>query len=953
MLRAGRMATLAAIASVFFASAVVRAADPTTSEARSLYLHGNFSEAGEAFAKLADKDPVAAAIGQARCLSAVGKADEAVKLLEAAAKKNPKAGELPSELAELALARGEYKTAAEQAETALENLKSGSTQAQAIWVVAELRRLDGRLDEAKKHYKQLVEIYNNEDEIKDADALRYIGLGAAQYARWNRLSEQFHFLVNELYPDIRKLDKDYWPAHYEAGLLYLEKFNQAEAAAEFKAALAINPQAAEVHAAVAALALQNYELTEAQAAIKRALEINPRLLAANQLLADVQLANFEPGEALKSLEATLKLNPLDEQTLGGMAAAYAGIDGVSEKLAGTRLGKLIDEVTARNPHCGEFFEALADGLDQLRRYPDAARFYREAIAHEPQLVSPRGQLGLVYMRLGNEAEAENVLKESFDIDPFNVRVSNTLKVLEVLSNYSAIETEHFVIKFDRVHDEILAKYAAKFLENEVYPQLVKKFGFKPEGKSLFEIFSRAKNTDGHGWFSARMVGLPYIGTVGACAGRMVAMASPNDGPHKFNWSRVLRHEFVHVVNLQQTRFNIPHWFTEALAVQNEGFPRPRQWNELLIERVPKGKLYNLETINSGFIRPKSSDEWAMAYCQAELYAEYMLERFGKDALAKMLAAYADNVNTRTAIKRSFGIEQADFESGYLNYVKKLTAGLGQGSKPQEPKLADLEEAQGAKPDDADAAARLALAYLRRDEPAKARKLADEVLKRQPKHQLAAYVVARLLLKAGEEERAIKLLENSLDRNAPQENLLSLLAGQKLEAGKEADAADLYELGAAKFPHDIQWLQALGRVYLKTSADDKLFKVLERLADLDPDDLTMRKKLVQLSLKQKNFDAATHWARQCLYIDVQDVESHRSLAEALSDRKDYAAAAEELEFAVKLEPKTLSLQLALADAYIHAGQTEKGRGVLKTILEADAKYPGAAEMLEKLKPESWR
>ncbi|HKD38011.1 MAG TPA: tetratricopeptide repeat protein, partial [Pirellulales bacterium] len=374
--------------------------------------------------------------------------------------------------------------------------------------------------------------YNANDDVKDADSLRYIGLGAAQYARWNRLSDQFHFLVNELYPDILKLDKDYWPAHYEAGLLYLEKFNQAEAAAEFKAALAMNPQAAEVHAAVAALALQNYELTEAQAAIKRALEINPRLLTARQLEADVQLANFEPGEALKSLEATLKLNPLDEQTLGRIAAAYAGMDGVParEKLAGTRLGRLIDEVKARNPHCGEFFEALADGLDELRHYPDSARFYREAIASEPQLVEPRGQLGLVLMRLGDEVEAAKVLNESFDIDPFNVRVSNTLKVLEVLSSYATIETDHFVIKFDRAHDEILARYAAKFLENEVYPKLVKKFGFAPEGKSLFEVFSRAKNTDGHGWFSARMVGLPYIGTVGACAGRMVAMQSPNDAP---------------------------------------------------------------------------------------------------------------------------------------------------------------------------------------------------------------------------------------------------------------------------------------------------------------------------------------------------------------------------------------------------------------------------------------
>ena len=54
------------------------------------------------------------------------------------------------------------------------------------------------------------------------------------------------------------------------------------------------------------------------------------------------------------------------------------------------------------------------------------------------------------------------------------------------------------------------------------------------------------------------MGLPYVGTVAACTGRVIAMASPNDVRSKYNWARVLRHEFVHVVNLQQTSFNIPH-----------------------------------------------------------------------------------------------------------------------------------------------------------------------------------------------------------------------------------------------------------------------------------------------------------------------------------------------------------------------------------------------------------
>jgi lipopolysaccharide biosynthesis regulator YciM len=191
------------------------------------------------------------------------------------------------------------------------------------------------------------------------------------------------------------------------------------------------------------------------------------------------------------------------------------------------------------------------------------------------------------------------------------------------------------------------------------------------------------------------------------------------------------------------------------------------------------------------------------------------------------------VNTPTAIRRSFGIEQPDFEKGYVEYLHKVVAGLGQGGK------------------------------------------------------------------------------------SPTEQS--------------------------------QQLKALAREYLKASDDQKLFGVLEKLADLDPDDLAMRKKLAQLSLGQKNFESAVRWAKQSLYIDVQDVEAHRMLAEAFIGRKEYSAAVEELEVAVTLEPKTLSLRLALADAYIRAGQAEKGRGALKAILAADAKFPGAAAMLEKLKP----
>ena len=139
----------------------------------------------------------------------------------------------------------------------------------ARWIRAELDRVEGQLDKADRADHWLVEFYNDH-EVKRAESLRWIGLAAAQYARWHRLSDQFDFLVNELGPDELKLDPAYWPSHFEAGILFLEKFNEADAAREFKAALELNPQAADVHAALAALALVNHNFEEAETSLHRA-----------------------------------------------------------------------------------------------------------------------------------------------------------------------------------------------------------------------------------------------------------------------------------------------------------------------------------------------------------------------------------------------------------------------------------------------------------------------------------------------------------------------------------------------------------------------------------------------------------------------------------------------------------------------------------------------------------
>ena len=232
---------------------------------------------------------------------------------------------------------------------------------------------------------------------------------------------------------------------------------------------------------------------------------------------------------------------------------------------------------------------------------------------------------------------------------------------------------------------------AEYLE-EVYPELVELYGYEPPQRSVFEIYNNAKGLTAHQWFSARMVGLPWIQTIGASTGMMVALASQTASPQPYNWARVVKHEFVHVLTLQQTHFNIPHWFTEALAVTSEDIQRPAEWNRMLLERVPRGELWSLDELTGIFVRPETPADWQFAYCQSRLYAQYMIETFGKESISKMLDLYRKNVRTNDAIPQVFGMTAEKFDEGYWSFLKRIVEDELGGSVSEAPRsIADLEK----------------------------------------------------------------------------------------------------------------------------------------------------------------------------------------------------------------------------------------------------------------------
>ena len=78
--------------------------------------------------------------------------------------------------------------------------------------------------------------------------------------------------------------------------------------------------------------------------------------------------------------------------------------------------------------------------------------------------------------------------------------------------------------------------------------------------------------------------MPGLGALGVTFGEVVAMDSPSARqPGDFNWGATLWHEMSHVFILTATNHRVPRWFTEGLAVHEEGERSPEWRNRVTPE----------------------------------------------------------------------------------------------------------------------------------------------------------------------------------------------------------------------------------------------------------------------------------------------------------------------------------------------------------------------------------
>jgi tetratricopeptide (TPR) repeat protein len=423
-----------------------------------------------------------------------------------------------------------------------------------------------------------------------------------QYARDPGLNDTILDIFVKTYDVIRR---GYGPAHLAAAEDYVSHDDAEDAQKEAKVALGANPNDSGAIALLGKLAVMGFNFDAADGAVDALRLENPTSLDADLLEVRNLLRQRQPKQAEATARRILDRRPkqIEAMELLAAAAALQLHDAQTASLL-----KNLDEVSPGN--AGGCFE-VAEQLSAMRQYPRGAAMYQSAIDRAPWWTSPRNGLGLLYTQSGDEDLARATLDAAHALDPYDLETTNYLRLLDQLAGFARKESAHFVVEYDPQLDPVIPEYFSDYLES-VYPAVTSEYHTEPARKTIIEVFPT------HDAFSVRTTGTPWIGTVGASTGRIIAMVAPRKGENTqgpFNWSQVLRHEFTHTVTLAATDNRISHWMTEGLAVMEEHSPLQWAWVPMLYHAVTTHELFDMDQLTWAFVRPRKPSDRQLAYAR--------------------------------------------------------------------------------------------------------------------------------------------------------------------------------------------------------------------------------------------------------------------------------------------------------------------------------------------------
>ena len=465
---------------------------------------------------------------------------------------------------------------------------------------------------------------------------------------WGQANEQFRLATQPA--SSKALYKVRW------GMLLHERFNDSEAAGLFREALAKDPSNAGAYLGLAIVSADRFDGKAAEY-LAKAIQLDPKLAAAHELMADLALANDDRNTATAEADKALAL---ENDALDAMAIR-AAIELIGDRSPDAWFTK----IRAVNPGDGEVYARVARQLELHYRYEDAVTYYRKAIEADPRLWAAHSALGIDLMRLGKEAEPFKEIELSYNNGYRDAATVNSLRLLDSYKNFETFRDNQTILKLNKTEAALLLPYMQAEL-HRILATYEKKYRMKLPGPVQVEVYPN------HEDFAVRTMGMPGLGALGVTFGEVVAMDSPSARkPGDFNWGSTLWHEMSHVFILTSTNHRVPRWFTEGLAVYEEGERSPEWKNRVtpdVLLAIRDKKLLSVATLDRGFVSPEYPAQVIVSYFQAGSICDFVKEKWGEEKLLDMAHSYAELQTTPQVIHQNLGIALDDFDKQYLAWI---------------------------------------------------------------------------------------------------------------------------------------------------------------------------------------------------------------------------------------------------------------------------------------------
>jgi cellulose synthase operon protein C len=717
-------------------------------------------------------------------------------------------------------ARGNYTEAEKDFRQAL--AASSGLQEEARLRLALLLKQTGRLKESRD---ELEAVYQQSVGVPGKTGLAAV---AAQHLQQYQQANSLFREATSAHPD----DVDTWNAW---GRLFLEKYDQANAASVFEDALKVNPNHPDSLIGLAESRIDNGSGAEELAA--RSLEVNPVFEPAHAFRARIAIESEDYEEAARHLESLLKTNPNSLEGRSLRTVLHLA------KQAPEEAEKEIRAVLAINPHYGELYETLGEFAVTQRFYHQAVDHFKQAVELNPTLWAAYSGLGINLLRLGQEEEAKQALEISYSNDPFNVWTVNTLRLIDSFEHFETVEVPDFRIKLHKKEAEILRLYVPELLK-EVRDVLGTRYNYWPSGTIYLEMFPD------HEDFAVRTLGLPGLGALGVCFGPGMVMDSPSARPKgTFNWGSTLWHEYAHVVTLGMTDHRVPRWFSEGLSVLEEHRARPG-WGDNLtpeaVKAIQEGKLLPIAELNRGFHRPSFPGQVQLSYFQAGQICEFIEKNFGFEKILVMLDRFRAGERLEPVLERALGVKPQEFDSRFKAFLGSKYQSTLDGVKFQ-PAAALKGIAPGIEESPLRASGQFDdfFTHLRMGQKANAENQPEKAIGhfQKAKAIFPTYdrpdnpyrQLADIYLEQGNREAAMTELEQLVQVNGSDFEALGQLGRMLKDAGRTEEAISTLERSIYVYPFDPEVHNLLGELAVSRRQLELALREYRAVLALDPAD----------------------------------------------------------------------------------------------------------------------